>query len=47
VECGAAGRWLLVTLHHCIGDGMSGAFLVRDLVQACAQLTAGGASASG
>jgi Condensation domain len=45
VECGAGGRWLLVTLHHAIGDGMSGAFLVRDLVQACAQAAAGRAPA--
>lgn len=32
---------LLVTLHHVIGDGMSGAFIVRDLVQAAAQVLAG------
>lgn len=31
---------LLITFHHVIGDGMSGVFLVRDLVQAIAsQLT--------
>jgi NRPS condensation-like uncharacterized protein len=32
---------VLVTLHHCIGDGMSGTFLVRDLVQAAALELAG------
>lgn len=41
VDCGEQGRWLLATLHHSIGDGMSGAFLVRDLLQACAQAAAG------
>lgn len=36
VDCGEGGLWLLATLHHAIGDGMSGAYLMRDLVQACA-----------
>lgn len=41
VDCGAAGTWLLATLHHAIGDGMSGAFMCRDLLQACAQVVEG------
>ena len=32
---------LLVTLHHVVGDGMSGAFLARDLVNAASQALAG------
>jgi hypothetical protein len=32
---------LLITLHHSIGDGMSGAFLMRDWVSAAAQALAG------
>lgn len=45
VDCGGEGRWLLATLHHAIGDGMSGAFLIRDLLRACAQAAAGQAPA--
>jgi hypothetical protein len=33
--------WLLATLHHSVADGMSGVFLLRDLVQCLAQLAAG------
>lgn len=32
----ASSHHLLVTFHHAIGDGMSGVFLMRDLVQAAA-----------
>lgn len=32
---------LLVTLHHSVGDGMSGVYLVRDLLLAAAQALAG------
>lgn len=38
-------RHLLATLHHSIGDGMSGAYLVRDLVACAAQAVAGGVPA--
>ncbi|HLL53458.1 MAG TPA: condensation domain-containing protein, partial [Myxococcaceae bacterium] len=33
--------WLLATLHHSVADGMSGVFLLRDLVRCLAQLAAG------
>lgn len=39
---GAPGEsHLLVTLHHVVGDGMSGAFLVRDLVDAASRALGG------
>jgi Condensation domain len=41
VDSAAAGTWLLATLHHAIGDAMSGAFMCRDLLQACAQVVDG------
>lgn len=33
--------YVLATIHHSVGDGMSGTFLMRDLLQACAQVLAG------
>ncbi len=39
---GAGGQsYVLVTLHHAVGDGMSGVFLMRDLIDASAQALAG------
>lgn len=40
VWLGESGH-LHVTLHHAAGDGMSGVFLIRDLIEACAQVIAG------
>lgn len=41
VEGPAAECWVLATLHHSVGDGLSGAYLMRDLLAACAQVAAG------
>jgi hypothetical protein len=41
IQTGAGEAYVLVTLHHSIGDGMSGAFLMRDLIAACGQVLAG------
>ncbi|MBS1149144.1 MAG: monooxygenase, FAD-binding protein [Myxococcaceae bacterium] len=41
VPTGPGEAYLLITIHHSVGDGMSGAFLMRDLLEACAQAVAG------
>jgi hypothetical protein len=41
VERGPNEAYVLITLHHSVGDGMSGVFLMRDLIEACAQGIAG------
>jgi hypothetical protein len=43
VEHAAEHHTLLLTFHHSIGDGMSGAYLMRDLVTAAAAAVDGGA----
>ena len=41
VPLGPAESYVLATIHHSVGDGMSGVFLMRDLTDACAQVLAG------
>jgi hypothetical protein len=41
VEPPDGARWVLVTLHHSVGDGMSGAYLMRDLLAAAGQACSG------
>ncbi len=43
VEHGAEDHSLLLTFHHSIGDGMSGVYLVRDLLTATAAVSSGSA----